>query len=329
MNKKDLSERDICTKFITPAIKRAGWDIHNQMREEVGFTKGRIVVRGKLVSRGQPKRADYILYYKPNIPIAVVEAKDNKHSVGDGMQQGLDYAETLDLPYAFASNGDGFLMHDRTGRSRQIETELSLEEFPSPAELWAGYRADKGLPPEAENLVLQDYYQDPTGKEPRYYQAAAINRTVEAIAKGQQRLLLVTNSAELVGKTGIYVGEDDCQTFASYLIRIRLSANHCIPQFVNLAMNAPSFRASQIVPLIKKQTGQANVNGTALKNMLIPIPPADEQKRLVDKVDELMSVCDSLSCKLMSCDEIRGRLLDAVLQESLAADDMGTVRRVG
>src|SRR5579862_9684196 len=131
MNKKDLSERDICSKFITPAIKNAGWDDSLQIREEVSFTKGRIIVRGKLVTRGKAKRADYILYYKPNIPIALVEAKDNNHSVGEGMQQALEYAakDTLDIPFVFASNGDGFVFHDRTGTSAEMETNLKLDAF--------------------------------------------------------------------------------------------------------------------------------------------------------------------------------------------------------
>src|SRR5258708_25633313 len=115
MNKQELSERDSCSKFIGPAVKRAGWDGMMQIREEVAFTKGRIIVRGKLVTRGKAKRADYILYYKPNIPIAIIEAKDNSHSVGDGMQQALDYATTLNIPFVFKSNGDGFVFHDRTG----------------------------------------------------------------------------------------------------------------------------------------------------------------------------------------------------------------------
>src|SRR4030088_2484566 len=127
MNKKELSERDICTKYITPALRQAGWDEMLQIREEVGFTKGRITVRGKLVTRGKAKRADYVLYYKPNIPIALVEAKDNTHSVGDGMQQALEYAITLDIPFVFSSNGDGFVFHDRTGVSLEKETNLSLE----------------------------------------------------------------------------------------------------------------------------------------------------------------------------------------------------------
>jgi type I restriction enzyme, R subunit len=132
MNKKDLSERDICSKFIGPAVKRAGWDGMMQIREEVNFTKGRIIVRGKLVTRGKAKRADYILYYKPNIPIAIIEAKDNNHSVGSGMQQALDYAVTLNIPSVFSSNGDGFVFHDRTGTSMEKEATLSLDAFPSP-----------------------------------------------------------------------------------------------------------------------------------------------------------------------------------------------------
>jgi type I restriction enzyme R subunit len=130
-DKKSLSERDICTKFITPAIERAGWDNHTQIREEVGITRGRVIVKGKTVKRGEKKFADYILYHKPNIPVAVIEAKDNNHSISDGMQQALDYAELFDVPYAFSSNGDGFKFHDRTGASGVIEKELTLDEFPS------------------------------------------------------------------------------------------------------------------------------------------------------------------------------------------------------
>ena len=199
IDKRGLSERDICTKFITPALRGAGWDEMLQIREEVTFTKGRIIVRGKLVTRGKAKRADYILYYKPNIPIAVIEAKDNSHSVGDGMQQALDYAETLHIPFAFSSNGDGFVFHDRTGKSTPREMNLSLDAFPPPAELWARYRAWKGLTPEAEKTVLQDYYEDSGGKTPRYYQVNAVNAAMEAIAKGQDRILLVMATG--TGKT--------------------------------------------------------------------------------------------------------------------------------
>ena len=199
MNKKQLSERDICTKFIIPAVKKAGWDEMSQIREEVSFTKGRIIVRGKLVSRGKPKRADCILYYKPNIPIAIIEAKDNNHSVGDGMQQALDYAATLDIPFVFSSNGNGFVFHDRTGAYAEKESNLSLDAFPSPEELWAKYREWKDLTPDAEKLVLQDYFDDGSGKAPRYYQCNAINASIEAIAKGQNRILLVMATG--TGKT--------------------------------------------------------------------------------------------------------------------------------
>jgi type I restriction enzyme R subunit len=174
MNKKQLSERDICTKFITPSLRQAGWDEITQLREEVSFTKGRIIVRGKLVTRGKAKRADYILYYKPNIPLAVIEAKDNNCSVGDGIQQALGYAETLQIPFVFSSNGDGFVFHDRSVTSGVIEQNLQLDEFPSPATLWEKYRAWKGLPPEAEAIVLQDYFSDGI-KKPHYFQASAVN----------------------------------------------------------------------------------------------------------------------------------------------------------
>ena len=199
IDKRGLSERDICTKFITPALRHAGWDEMAQIREEVTFTKGRVIVRGKLVTRGKAKRADYILYCKPNIPIAVIEAKDNSHGVGDGMQQALDYAETLSVPFAFSSNGDAFVFHDRIGASAPREADMPLDAFPSPAALWARYRQWKGLEPEAESVFLQDYHEDSGGKKPRYYQASAINAAVEAIAKGRSRILLVMATG--TGKT--------------------------------------------------------------------------------------------------------------------------------
>lgn len=199
MDKRALSERDICTKFITPAVKRAGWDEMTQIREEVSFTKGRIIVRGKMVSRGQGKRADYILYYKPNIPLALIEAKDNTQAIGAGMQQGLEYAATLDIPFVFSSNGDGFVFHDRTGNAATVETTLSLDDFPSPDELWRRYAEAKGLTAEAEEIVLEDYYDDGSGKTPRYYQVNAVNAAMEAIAKGQNRILLVMATG--TGKT--------------------------------------------------------------------------------------------------------------------------------
>ncbi|HRO43597.1 MAG TPA: DEAD/DEAH box helicase family protein [Flavipsychrobacter sp.] len=198
MNKKTFSERDICTKFITPALERAGWDKQLQVLEEVSFTDGKIHVRGKVTARGTRKRADYILYYKPNIPIAIIEAKDNNHSVRAGIQQGLEYAQILDIPCVFSSNGDGFLFHDRTATDGNIETEIS--EFPTPEQLWEKYKKYKEIEtPETERIVLQDYYIDGTNRKPRYYQQIAVNRTVEAIAKGQNRVLLVMATG--TGKT--------------------------------------------------------------------------------------------------------------------------------
>lgn len=200
MDKKSLSERDICTKFITPAIIKAGWDFQRQVLEEVSFTDGKIYVRGKLTARGVKKRVDYILYHKANIPVAIIEAKDNKHSVKAGIQQALDYARILDIPCVFSSNGDGFLFHDRTASGSDIETELSLDEFPSPQNLWNKYRKYKNITtPETEKIASQDYYFDGSGRKPRYYQQIAVNRTIEAICNGQNRILLVMATG--TGKT--------------------------------------------------------------------------------------------------------------------------------
>lgn len=201
MNKKSLSERDICTKFITPSLVAAGWDLDTQIREEVGFTDGRIYVRGKVHARGAKKRVDYILYYKPNIPLAIIEAKDNNHTVGAGMQQALGYAKPLDVPFVFSSNGDGFLFHDKTVTAGPIEKEIPLSAFPSPDQLWQKYKAFKGISDEVENVVSQDYFSDGSNRSPRYYQQIAINRTVEAIAKnaGNNRHLLVMATG--TGKT--------------------------------------------------------------------------------------------------------------------------------
>ena len=196
MNKKDMSERDICTKYITPALVKAGWDIKRQIREEVTFTDGRIIVRGNVTTRGKRKRADYILYYKSNLPIAVVEAKDNKHSIGDGMQQAINYADILDLQFAYSSNGDGFIEHDMKSGT---EREISLEEFPSPEELWNRYKGIKKITPEQEKIITEPYYFAQGDKTPRYYQRIAVNRTIEAIVKGKNRILLVMATG--TGKT--------------------------------------------------------------------------------------------------------------------------------
>jgi type I restriction enzyme, R subunit len=191
MNKKELTEADIRTKFITPALVPPGgkWDLMTQLREEVYFTKGRVIVRGKTVKRGEAKKADYLLYYKPGIPIAVIEAKDNNETVGAGMQQALQYAEILDVPFAYSSSGDAFLEHDRTGSAATVEREVALDQFPSPDSLWDRYRAARGYTPAQEVVTTQDYYDYGTGKAPRYYQLIAINRTVDAIARGENRIL--------------------------------------------------------------------------------------------------------------------------------------------
>lgn len=200
LDKKSLTEQDIRTKFITPAIVAANkWDVMDQVREEVYFTKGRVLVRGKITDRGEPKKADYILSYKPGVTLAVVEAKDNNNPVGGGMQQALEYADALDVPFVFSSNGDAFLFHDRTGQSQPVERELKLEEFPSAEDLWQRYCIWKGLTPAQKSIVAQDYCQQGPDKEPRYYQEIAINRTIEAIAKGQNRILLTMATG--TGKT--------------------------------------------------------------------------------------------------------------------------------
>lgn len=202
MDKKALTEADIRTKFITPAIAGEGgtkWNLMTQVLEERHFTKGRVIVRGRITTRGEAKRADYILLYKPNIPLAVVEAKDNTHSVGAGMQQALEYAEVLDVPFAYSSNGDAFLEHDRTVTSGTVTREIPLEQFPTPKELWARYSAAKGWTADEQLVTSQEYYDDGSQKSPRYYQLIAINRTVDAIARGLNRILLVMATG--TGKT--------------------------------------------------------------------------------------------------------------------------------
>lgn len=202
INKKDLSETDIINKFIRPAIKNSGWDDMTQIREEVKLRNGKVVVRGQMASRQTVKSADIVLYHKPNLPLAVIEAKANQHEIGKGMQQALNYARLLEVPFVFASNGDGFIFHDKTvesGLNSPIETEISLEDFPSPTELWDKYCKWKGYTKEQLPIITQDYHNDGSDKMPRYYQLQAINKTVEAISRGQNRILLVMATG--TGKT--------------------------------------------------------------------------------------------------------------------------------
>nr|WP_197047438.1 DEAD/DEAH box helicase family protein [Planktothrix serta] len=170
-----------------------------QIREEVTLTKGRVIVRGKLTTRGEQKRADYVLYYKPGISLAVIEAKDNNHGVSDGMQQAIATAELIDVPFIFSSNGDGFMFCDRTITTGKREREIPLDQFPTQQELWHKYCVWKDIKPEIEPIITQDYYPSSDNKLLRYYQQIAINRTIEAIAKGQNRILLVMATG--TGKT--------------------------------------------------------------------------------------------------------------------------------
>ena len=200
--KKELSEADIKAKFITPALVKVGWDEMTQIRREVTLTPGPVVVRGNLSSRNKKKKkfADYVLQKEKGVPVAVVEAKENNYTVSHGLQQALGYADILEVPCAFSSNGDGFASHDKTAApGEDIETEFMLEAFPSPDELWQRYKRFRGILDEQEMLVTEPYYDDGSNKEPRYYQAEAINRVVEKVAQGQKRLLLVMATG--TGKT--------------------------------------------------------------------------------------------------------------------------------
>lgn len=202
INKKELSEIDICDLFITPAIKGAGWDQITQIRREVTLTPGPVIVRGNLSSRNKKKKkfADYVLQWEKGVPLAVIEAKDNNHTVSHGMQQALGYAEILEVPCAFSSNGDAFASHNKVaGPYEDIETEFPLENFPPPGEVWRRYKAYRGITDQEEALIVEPYFDDGSGKEARYYQVEAINRVVEAVAKGKKRLLLVMATG--TGKT--------------------------------------------------------------------------------------------------------------------------------
>jgi len=200
MDKKKLTETDIISKFLLPAIQNVGWNLMTQIRQEVKLRDGKVIVRGQLGMRTSVKSADIVLYHKPSIPLAVIEAKANKHDIGKGMQQGLDYARLLDVPFIFASNGDGFIFHDKTAPANTpIETEIRLEDFPSPQQLWQKFCDWKGYTTEQLPVITQDYYQDGGDKSPRYYQLQAINKTLEAVARGQDRILLVMATG--TGKT--------------------------------------------------------------------------------------------------------------------------------
>ncbi|WP_407334288.1 EcoAI/FtnUII family type I restriction enzme subunit R [Enterovibrio sp. 27052020O] len=201
--KSALSEADIISKFILPAVKNVGWDDMTQIRQEVKLRDGKVIVRGQAAARMKVKSADIVLYHKPSMPLAVIEAKANKHEIGKGLQQGLDYASLLEVPFVFASNGDGFVFHDKTKlgthEESQLESAIRLEDFPTPQQLWDKYCRWKGYKSEHLAVITQDYHDDGSGKSPRYYQLQAINKTVEAVAAGQDRILLVMATG--TGKT--------------------------------------------------------------------------------------------------------------------------------
>ncbi|EFN9662728.1 TPA: DEAD/DEAH box helicase family protein [Escherichia coli] len=200
LNLSNLTEADIITKCVMPAILNAGWDNTTQIRQEVKLRDGKVIVRGKVAARRTVKSADIVLYHKPGIPLAVIEAKANKHEIGKGMQQGIEYARLLDVPFVFATNGDGFIFRDATAVEGEcLEKQITLDDFPSPAELWQKFCLWKGYTQAQLPVITQDYYDDGSGKSPRYYQLQAINKTIEAVSNGQNRVLLVMATG--TGKT--------------------------------------------------------------------------------------------------------------------------------
>ncbi|HEI2465720.1 TPA: DEAD/DEAH box helicase family protein [Escherichia coli] len=200
LNLSNLTEADIITKCVMPAILNAGWDNTKQIRQEVKLRDGKVIVRGKVAARRTVKSADIVLYHKPSIPLAVIEAKANKHEIGKGMQQGIEYARLMDVPFVFATNGDGFIFRDATAAEGEcLEKQITLDDFPSPAELWQKFCLWKGYTQAQLPVITQDYYDDGSGKSPRYYQLQAINKTIEAVSNGQNRVLLVMATG--TGKT--------------------------------------------------------------------------------------------------------------------------------
>lgn len=200
LNLSTLTEADIITKRVMPAILDAGWSDTTQIRQEVKLRDGKVIVRGKVAARRTVKSADIVLYHKPGIPLAVIEAKANKHEIGKGMQQGIEYARLLDVPFVFATNGDGFIFRDATAAEGELlEKSITLDEFPSPTELWHKLCVWKGYTAAQLPVITQDYYDDGSGKAPRYYQLQAINKTIEAVSAGQDRVLLVMATG--TGKT--------------------------------------------------------------------------------------------------------------------------------
>jgi type I restriction enzyme R subunit len=197
--KAQLTETEIRTRYITPALSTAGWPLTSLREEYYYFSAGRIQVVGSKGVRKKPKKVDYLLEWRPNLPIAIVEAKDNRHEPGYGMQQAIEYAEQLDVPSVFTSNGDSFVWHDRTGLRPEVEVEIPLDQFPSRQQLYDLYKQWKGITDADEPVIASQFHDDGSGRRPRYYQRIAVNRTMEAIAAGRRRLLLVMATG--TGKT--------------------------------------------------------------------------------------------------------------------------------
>ena len=218
IDKKQLTEEEIKLRYITPALQKAGWSLDDISMEKY-FTDGRVIVQGKQHARKQGKKYDYLLSVSKNHPIAIVEAKDNNKPLGGGMQQAMDYAQILDIPFAYSSNGDGFLEHDFLTGS---ETQISLDNFPSPDQLKERLYKFKGYTPKELEVIDEPYYWDPYTNVPRYYQRIAINRTIEAIAKGENRCLLVMATG-----TG--------KTFTAFQIIYRLVKSGCKKKVLYLA----------------------------------------------------------------------------------------------
>jgi len=196
MDKKDLTEQEIRTRFITPALRQAGWELV-QIREEVYITAGKIDPREK-GARGERMFADYVLYHH-NLPLAIVEAKDNNKSVGGGLQQAMGYAAMWDVPFVYSSNGDAFVEHDFLADAGPLEQDLALTDFPGPEALWDRYKHERDITPEVQRVLDEPAYYEYGGKQLRYYQEVAVNRSVDAIARGQDRILLVMATG--TGKT--------------------------------------------------------------------------------------------------------------------------------
>ena len=277
IDKSRLTEPDIIFKFILPDIKDAGWDDITQIRQEVKLRDGKVVVRGQAAARKKVKSAHIILYHKHGLPLAVVEAKANQHEMGKGMQQALDYARLLDVPFAFASNSDGFIFHDKTNPS-SLETEIRLEDFPSPEQLWQKLCQWKGYTEQQLPIITQDYYDDDSGKSPHYYQPQAINIARE--------VTMLPVHPKVSG---------------AYLVIIIAS---------------PFFW--KIIESNLKGIAYKGLNLNTLRDLAFPLPPVEEQHRIVTKEDRLMTLCDQIKTHLQHQQQTCLHLADALAQEALS-----------